>query len=869
MNGNAGESGTQRRSLALVWLRVLRNLVSFLVAVAIMAAVAGVLVVYLAFATKNLPLLRTLVVQVGRLVDGQQTDQLDLDVRLQPGAQEMVASARLQVRAKQKSRQRLYFLLSDGLRIAQVRQEADDGNSVRLQWYQLGPVVVINLPKPLGPDEKALITVEYRGNPMASSFGGSLGVLSRDEVLIRADAFWYPSDLQSFFNAHVRVTLPAVLTLLHNGQELRQEPHGRSVSVEWTTPRPVPGLALVAGHYRESTAADDDGRYRVELSDGVDLEAPRVLSALRESDEELRSHYGSAGFPQTTLFVSRALDRAFNDGTGLIGMPPRYFRGGDYGFGAIAHEVAHNWWGDTVAERWLQPGTGGEWIVEGFAEFSSLLAERKRFGQAALLRRLEACAYQPTRPRVLSAMSVLDNNFDPLARPTIYQKGAYVTFMLSQFVGEEAFFTASRAFIDRFRYRQATDADLESVFAELSQKDLGAFFASWVRSDASADLSLDPHDGGAVVRNHGTAPTPPTIDLWRFPPAGEPERQTVALEAAVPLGDTGRLVLDPMAAVADMYRGNNVFPRRPNPRKVAVSARGEIMVVYGEPYPWSPATVTHLSATGEMLHSWEFDRGILPDPSWAADGTRILGIETEENGRANLVALNIADGSRRTLGHDPNASGAPQGMVVTRGDCLLHVKDGKPAVLARHPHHDLGAPLTSFDGSQVAYASSTGRETDLRVVGLDGANDRLLFTWNRSDVVWQWAPDGSHLFAVLPGDWDWQLWELSVSGGTPRALVREAAAIGDLAVAADGRRIALLAAPTLDYAHEQRQVFVLDLQTANVQRFRLDGATAHSVAWRSPDELLVVVSDPDTPALPRYRELRRLALGDGSLLPFP
>ena len=190
-------------------------------------------------------------------------------------------------------------------------------------------------------------------------------------------------------------------------------------------------------------------------------------------------------------------------------------------------------------------GSGGQLIVEGFAELSSWLAVRDRLGDEALLRLLSERQYDPRRGGTLENLSALDNLRDPSSRETIYDKGGYVALMLRQRLGADVFESAARQFIDRFRYKSATDRDLQSVFGEVAKADLDDFFGAWVRSDRELDLSLDAQDGGAAVRNYGKAPSPAQIDLWRFPPGGEPERQSIAVDGTTPVGNVERLVLDP------------------------------------------------------------------------------------------------------------------------------------------------------------------------------------------------------------------------------------------------------------------------------------------------------------------------------------
>jgi tricorn protease-like protein len=121
----------------------------------------------------------------------------------------------------------------------------------------------------------------------------------------------------------------------------------------------------------------------------------------------------------------------------------------------------------------------------------------------------------------------------------------------------------------------------------------------------------------------------------------------------------------------------------------------------------------------------------------------------------------------------------------------------------------------------------------------------------------------------LPGDWDWQLWELATDGTAPRVLVREAATISDVGVAPDGARIALVARAEIDDPLDRSEVIVIDRASANVRRFNLGGRTAFSVAWLDDASLVVVVADPTYPSLPVHKELRTLRLADGSLDAFP
>jgi len=848
-------------------MRVARNLLAFLFVLTAAAVVTLALTVYLAAAGRNLPLLRAVVGAVGRTIAGQETTAMSLAVRLQPDARRLGGTARLTVRGA--GRQRLYFLLNDGLRVQAAWLEAEDGTRTSLTTYRLWLLTVVELPRTLAADEEVRVGVDYLGHPSPLGFAPGNLVLDPDDVVLTPADFWYPADLQGFFSAEVEVLLPAGLTLVHNGQETSRTAEGAATRIRFSTERPVPGLALVAGRYLERSAARDAVRARVLLPPDVQLEPARLLDALGTSQQSFTEHYGPSGLSQVTLFVNRRLARAFNDGTGLLGVPARSFADGEYGFGLIAHEVAHNWWGATVGAHWLQPGSGGEWIVEGFAQLSSWRAVREHLGEAALLRALASNFFDPDHTGSLAAMTALDNGLDPEARATIYAKGGYVAYMLQQRLGDDAFDAAARQFLDQYRFRTATAADLESVFSAATQQELAPFFAAWVRGTDSIDLALDAQEGGAAVRNHRTAPAPAAVTLWRFVPGSDPEQQSTAVGATAAIGGAERVVLDPLATVADMFRSNNVLPRHDNPRAVATSTRGDLMLVSGEPYAWETATIDVAPHGNGKRQSWVIDRGLLADPVWSADGTRILAVESARGGEPTLLALNITDGSRRTVSHDTAAAGAADGTIVARGDRLLRIAGTQTTQLAVHPGGRITAPIAAPDGA-VAYVVvwEAQHTMDLRVLSADGGENRVLFAWPAGALRWTWSGDGARVFAAVAGDWDWQLWELALDGSAPRLLVREAARIDDLAVAADGNHVAVVAQADIDDPLARSEVFVIDSRSSEARHFDLGGWTAFSAAWLDEGSLVVVAVDPAHPSLPVDKQLRTLRLSDGALEPF-
>jgi hypothetical protein len=853
------------RARRIAWWRVLRSLIAFGFVLSAASVLAGAFALYLAATGRNLPLLRSAVATVGRAVDGQRTTALVARVALRPAARALNGTATLTVRAEQDGRRQLFFLLNDGLRLRAAHLGTADAPGAALRTLRLGPLVVVDLPTPLAAGAETQLTFDY-GGELRAGVTGSGAVLEADEVVVPPAAFWYPGDAQGGFDADVEVRLPADLVLAHNGREQHRLVEGTSARVRFTSERPVAGLALVAGHYTSHEREREGRRYRLLLPPDCDLDPARVLTDMEDAELGLARHYGASGFTTATLFVPRRLARAFNDGSALIGIPPRYFHDGRYGYETVAHELAHNWWGATVAERWLSPGTGGEWIVEGFAQYSSWRAVGDRFGEPALVRALARNFFDPDATRPLAEMSVLDNGLDPRARATIYQKGGYVTYMLAQQLGSDGFDTAARALLDQYRYRSTDDAAVEKVFAAATQQDLAPFFATWVRSNAALDLALEPQEASVAVRNLRPAAAPSSLALWRTGDDGEPVRGRTAVGESVPgVAGEQRLLLDPLAAVADMFRSNNVLPRADAPRIVSRSAAGELLVVDGEPVGWEPATVRIVSPAGKTLHTWMVDRGLAAEPTWSADGTRIVAVESGAAGsEPTLLSLRSGDGGRQTLGRDLHAAGDAAGTVVARDGRVIRLGKGGGTVLIAHDDARIVALLPAPTDGAIAYALVRGADMELRLLPPGADDSRVLFTWAAMPMHWSWSPDGSRLFVALPGDWDWQLWDVPLAGGEPRRLIHEAARIVAVAAAPDGHQVAIVAQSELDEPTDRTELFIIDDRSNDVHHIDEPAVTFVDAAWLDDASLVAITADAGTVTVPRARRLERLELPSGA-----
>ena len=155
-------------------------------------------------------------------------------------------------------------------------------------------------------------------------------------------------------------------------------------------------------------------------------------------------------------------------------------KGVSSGRGPVVHEIAHQWFGNSVTERdW-----DDVWLSEGFATYFALLFTEHDEGRDAFVEGLKRARAQvlqveqklpdtPVIHRNLADMSKVLNNL-------VYQKGGWVLHMLRQEVGTANFWKAIREYYRRYRDSNASTLDLREVFEQVSGKELGWFFAQWL-----------------------------------------------------------------------------------------------------------------------------------------------------------------------------------------------------------------------------------------------------------------------------------------------------------------------------------------------------------------------------------------------------
>jgi aminopeptidase N len=157
------------------------------------------------------------------------------------------------------------------------------------------------------------------------------------------------------------------------------------------------------------------------------------------------------------------------------------FRLGTMRDGVVAHETAHQWFGDAVTERdWPHL-----WLSEGFATYFAALWTRAARGDSAFRDEMAGIRKTVLADSISVArrpvIDTIETDLMALLNRNSYQKGGFVLHMLKGQVGERAFFDALREYYRKYKNSTALTDDLRAEMERTSGQKLGSFFDEWLR----------------------------------------------------------------------------------------------------------------------------------------------------------------------------------------------------------------------------------------------------------------------------------------------------------------------------------------------------------------------------------------------------
>lgn len=149
--------------------------------------------------------------------------------------------------------------------------------------------------------------------------------------------------------------------------------------------------------------------------------------------------------------------------------------------GLIAHEIVHQWFGNSA--------TGTDWphlwLSEGFATYFSDLYLQKIHGEETFQQKLKEKREKVLNFHKKKQIPIVDieyTNLMSLLNANSYDKGAWVLHMLRKKLGDEMFWKGIKTYYEKFKFSNASTNDFKNVMADVSEKNLDTFFTQWLQN---------------------------------------------------------------------------------------------------------------------------------------------------------------------------------------------------------------------------------------------------------------------------------------------------------------------------------------------------------------------------------------------------
>ncbi len=404
----------------------------------------------------------------------------------------------------------------------QVSKVTDPAGAPLFHLRNGGELTVI-LPQAPPSGGTASVVIEYSGRPVDKDWN----------LFTLLDTMgWYPH-AGAIDRAPYDVTFhwPKSLELVASGHRVGGGEGADSTLWERRTlDFPAFGFSFEVGHFKVETAQAGHVALRFAFNSGTAWAGraarEEVMKAAADSLQFYEEKFGP--YPLDELTVTTA-NRDFSQGMlGFVTLSDTVLNGlGLWGaiFGqedrrlVVAHEVAHQWWGDQVG--WT--GYRDQWISEAMASYSALLYGKERLNdkyngdltahwQRELTSSLpDGRSLESVGPLVLGGRLASSHAEDAYV-PIVYKKGAVILGMLARGLGEENFPKVLKQIVKVENGRTISTEDFFTLIERITGKDLKAFTAQFVYGTGLPQVlysyRFEKTDKGWVVKGEARQETP-------------------------------------------------------------------------------------------------------------------------------------------------------------------------------------------------------------------------------------------------------------------------------------------------------------------------------------------------------------------------
>ncbi len=438
-----------------------------------------------------------------RYAPSRQVDVLHVQIDVTPDFDKRTIAARTTLR-----------FAPVGTSLAQLRLDAVDlavsevTATVPIRGNQVtNEAIVVTFASPVPAGQEAIVTVTYTAEPRRGLYFRTpdMGYPANEAHLFSQGEpiearHWFPGfdEPNEKFTSEVIVHVPAGMVALSNGHLVSRQaqPGTKRVTFRWLQDQPHVNylVSLVVGPFE--SLRDDSGRVPLAMHflpsqaryAAASFERTRDMMDFLERetgtpypwvkyDQVFVADFIALGMENTSL--STLSDRL------LFAPESEKLRSNDW---VLAHELAHQWFGDLVTTKdWSHA-----WLNEGFATYFHHRyaghregADVFRYGLYRDLRRiLEQGDATPLVKRDFN------EPIDQFRYWRAYSKGAWTVHMLRSQLGDELFAKVLRTYLERHGFSNAVTEDLNRVLEEVSGRSFDRFFDQWVYHGGLPELQV-------------------------------------------------------------------------------------------------------------------------------------------------------------------------------------------------------------------------------------------------------------------------------------------------------------------------------------------------------------------------------------------
>jgi aminopeptidase N len=352
-----------------------------------------------------------------------------------------------------------------------------------------GDMLTIVPPAPLLDGHTFTVTVTYNGTPEPEQFrGNDYGwVHYGDGICVitlppARPGSWYPVGDRADDKATyaLRITVPKPFLVAANGMLKETIDNRDAMTYLWVMNAPMSGYDVtlnIAKYVVQADVGPDNLPIRNYFPPDLDETQTTVVGLVPEIIEFFSGAFGPFPFDSfgitvlekgngyskaTRVLVSRTVAEEIT----------------------LAHEVAHQWFGNSVSPASLQD----MWLIEGFARYAEVLWEEHVQGPDRRDARIESLYSSVGKSSLPPAKPSIDDLYSKSFNEAVYDRGALTLHALRLRVGDEVFFRTLRTYAGRYRYGSASTADFIAMAEEISEQDLDEFFAAWLYAEEVPDI---------------------------------------------------------------------------------------------------------------------------------------------------------------------------------------------------------------------------------------------------------------------------------------------------------------------------------------------------------------------------------------------